>query len=289
MDYEIVADSGCNLNEKQLKDYKIKVIPMKYYIDDEEYFGYCGGKGCDNGKIYEKLRKKENITTSLVSRNESDNIILPILESGKDVIIFSFSSALSGTYQSLCLAANDYKEMYPERNIKVIDTHCASLGEGLLIHYAVKLKREGKTFFEIIDFAENNKLKICHLFTLDDLFFLKRSGRLSGASALIGTMLGIKPMLHMANDGKLYVTGKARGRNAAIEHLVKSMEEKGENLRNQDVFIVHGDCEKDAKTLAEKIKKNFKVKNIVCNLLDPVIAAHSGPGTLAVFFWGNER
>ena len=163
------------------------------------------------------------------------------------------------------------------------------MGEGLLVYYAAKLREEGKTIEEVAEFAENTKLKICHLFTIDDLFFLKRGGRLSGTSALFGTMLGIKPMLHVANDGKLYVTGKVRGRAATIEEMLNGINQKEIDIREQDVFIVHGDCLGDAEKLANRIKERFGVNNITINMLDPVIAAHSGPGTLAVFFIGESR
>ena len=205
------------------------------------------------------------------------------------MLILSFSSGLSGTYQNIINITEDYKEQYPDRKIIIVDTLCASLGQGMAIHYAVKLKNEGKTIEEIADWVEKNKLSICHIFTIDDLFFLKRGGRLSGTSAVVGTLIGIKPLLHMAEDGKLYVTGKARGRKAAINHLIDSLEEKGENIQNQDIFIVHGDCEEDAKYLEKEIKKRYKVKNVLYNCIDPVIAAHAGPGNLAVFFLGKER
>jgi DegV family protein with EDD domain len=170
-----------------------------------------------------------------------------------------------------------------------VDSLCAALGEGMLVHYCAKLKAEGKSLEEVAQWAEENKGSICHIFTIDDLFFLKRGGRLSGASAVVGTLMGIKPMLHVADDGKLYVTGKVRGRQASLNALVDAMEQQGTDLANQDIFIVHGDCESEAISVGEKIKERFGVKNVVYNLIDPVIAAHAGPGTMAVFFIGNER
>ena len=205
------------------------------------------------------------------------------------MLLISFSSGLSGTYQNVKLAAEDYKEMYPDRKIIVVDSLCASLGEGMAVHYAVKLKNEGKSIEEVADWLENNKLSICHIFTIDDLFFLKRGGRLSGTSAVFGTLLGIKPLLHMADDGKLYVTGKARGRAATLEHLINSVGEKGIDVENQDVFITHGDCEDEANYIASEVKKRYGVKNVIVNMIDPVIGAHAGPGTLAIFFIGKER
>lgn len=289
MSFKIVTDSCANLTDEQIKEYGVEIISLKYYIEDKEYDSYIKGKKTDYTETYAKLREKAMITTSLASREECDKVILPILESGEDVLVLAFSSGLSGTYQVIKLACEDYSEQYPDRKIMVVDTLCASLGEGMAVHYAVKLKNEGKSIEEVKEWIEQNKLSICHIFTIEDLFFLKRGGRLSGAGAVFGTLLGIKPLLHTAEDGKLYVTGKARGRAAALEHLISSLDEKGVNIKDQDIFIVHGDCEKDALFVANEIKKRYKVKNIVYNMIDPVIAAHAGPGTLAVFFLGKER
>jgi DegV family protein with EDD domain len=229
------------------------------------------------------------ITTSLANRGDCDKVILPVLQSGEDVLVLAFSSGLSGTCQNIKLAAEDYKEMFPDRKIIVVDSLCASMGQGMLVYYVSKLKAEGKTIEEAAEWAENNKLSIAHIFTIDDLFFLKRGGRLSGTSAVVGSLLGIKPLLHMADDGKLYVTGKVRGRKATLEFLADSLGEKGINIKEQEIFIVHGDCLEDAKTLGKMILDKYKVKGITYNILDPVIAAHAGPGTLAVFFIGKER
>ncbi|MBQ8649524.1 MAG: DegV family protein [Clostridia bacterium] len=289
MGFKIVTDSAAGLTDKQIEDYGVEILSLTYNMRGQEYESYVKGRKTDYSEVYRLLREKEKITTSLVSAKVCDAVIKPILESGEDVLILSFSSGLSGTYQNIINITEDYKEQYPERKIIVVDTLCASLGQGMAIHYAAKLKNEGKTIEEVADWVEKNKLSICHIFTIDDLFFLKRGGRLSGTSAIVGTLIGIKPLLHMAEDGKLYVTGKARGRKAAINHLIDSLEEKGENIQNQDIFIVHGDCEEDAKYLEKEIKKRYKVKNVLYNCIDPVIAAHAGPGTLAVFFLGKER
>lgn len=289
MSYKIITDSCANLTDKQIEDYGIEIISLKYYIEGKEYESYIKDEKTDYAETYRLLREKAMITTSLVSRDDCDNAIIPILESGEDVLVISFSSGLSGTYQNVKLAAEDYKEMYPDRKVIVVDSLCASLGEGMAVHYAVKLKNEGKTMEEVADWLENNKLSICHIFTIDDLFFLKRGGRLSGTSAVFGTLLGIKPLLHMADDGKLYVTGKARGRAATLEHLINSVGEKGIDVQKQDIFITHGDCEEEARYIESEVKKRYGVRNVVVNMIDPVIGAHSGPGTLAIFFIGKER
>ncbi len=289
MSFRIVTDSCANLTDEQIKEYGVDIISLKYYIEDKEYESYIEGQKTDYAETYRLLREKASITTSLASRADCDKVIPPILEGGEDVLLLVFSSKLSGTCQNIKLAAEDYKEMFPERKIIVVDTLCASLGQGMAVHYAAKLRSEGKSIDEVAEWVENNKLSICHIFTIDDLFFLKRGGRLSGTSAVFGTLLGIKPLLHVADDGGLYVTGKARGRAAAMEHLLSSIGENAIDVANQDIFIVHGDCEADAKFLEAEIKKRYKVKNVVYNMIDPVIAAHAGPGTLAVFYIGEKR
>lgn len=289
MSYKIVTDSCANLTDNQIKTYGVEVVSLKYNMNGFDYDSYIKGQKINYSPVYKFLREKGKVTTSLVNREACDKVILPILESGEDVLVLAFSSGLSGTYQNMANTAEDYKEMFPERKIIVCDTLCASMGEGLLVHYAVDLKNKGKTIDEVAEWVEKNKLSVCHIFTLDDLFFLKRGGRLSGSGAVLGSLMNIKPLMHMAEDGKLYVTGKARGRKAAIEHLVDSLSKKGKDIKNQNIFIVHGDCESDALLVGSEIKKRYGVKNIVYNCLDPVIASHAGPGTLAIFFLGNER
>jgi len=290
MSYKIITDSCANLTDTQIAEYGVEIMSLKYRMGEIDYDSYIRGEKTDFSTVYARLREKEKITTSLASREDCDKTIKPVLEAGYDALVLSFSSGLSGTYQNVRLAAEDYKELFPDRKIIVVDTLCAAMGQGLLVHYAVKLKNEGKTMEEVAEWVENNKLNICHKFTIDDLFFLKRGGRISATSAVMGAALGIKPMLHMANDGKLYVQSKVRGRKAAIEGLANSLEGNAIDIKNQDaVYIVHGDCEEDAKQLAEIVKKKYGVKNFVLNLLDPVIASHSGPGTLAIFYLGKER
>lgn len=289
MSYKIVTDSCANLTDAQIAEYGVEILSLKYYVGDTGYDSYIKGEKIDYSDAYRILREKGKITTSLANRDDCDKTILPVLESGEDVLVLAFSSGLSGTYQNIVNSAEDYKEMFPQRKIIVVDTLSASMGEGLLVHYAVQMKNEGKSMEEVAQWVEENKLKLCHVFTLDDLFFLKRGGRLSGTSAVVGSLIGIKPLMYVANDGKLYVTGKARGRKAAINHLIDSVGEKAVDPENQVIFIVHGDCEDEAKIIGEEVKKRYNVKDVIYNCLDPVIVSHSGPGTLAIFFLGNER
>lgn len=289
MGYKIITDSAANLSLEQIKEYDVDIMSLIYRMRDKEYLSYIPGEETDYSEVYRLLREKENITTALIGREQCDEVIRPVLERGDDVLVLCFSSGLSGSYQNVYNACADYREEFPDREIIVIDGLCAALGQGLLVHYAAGLKKEGMDIKELADWIEANKLSICHIFTLDDLFFLKRGGRLSGSSALFGTLLNIKPMLHMDDDGKLYVTGKVRGRRAAIEKLADSLGEKGIKVGEQTIFIVHGDCEEDALTLETMIKKKYGIKKVVINCLEPVIASHAGPGTLAVFFVGKER
>ncbi|MBR4072332.1 MAG: DegV family protein [Clostridia bacterium] len=289
MGFKIVTDSCANLTDKQIEDYGVEIISLNYYIQGKEYISYVKGRPTEYEETYRLLREKEQITTSLVTNEQCSKVVRPILEAGDDVLVIAFSSGLSGTYQNIVNTLEDLKEEFPERKMIAVDTLSAALGEGLLVHYAVELKNQGKSMEEIAQWLDDNKLSLCHIFTLSDLFFLKRGGRLSGTSAFFGSILNIKPMLHVANDGKLYVTGKERGRKASMEKLLEEVKEKAVNIENQPVFIVHGDCENDANYLAEEIKSRFGVKEVVINYIDPVIAAHAGPETLAIFFIGKER
>ena len=289
MGYKIVTDSCANLTDEQIKNYGVEIISLNYYIKGKEYNSYVKGVPTEYEETYRLLREKEQITTSLVTNEQCTNVIRPILESGDDVLVLAFSSGLSGSYQNIYNTLEDLKEDFPDRKMMVVDTLAASMGEGLLVHYAAKLKNEGKSMEEVANWVEDNKLSLCHFFTLSDLFFLKRGGRLSGAGAVFGSILNIKPMLHVADDGKLYVTGKQRGRKASMEALLDSIGEQATDIENQVVFLVHGDCENDAKYLSDEIKKRYGVKEVVYNYIDPVIAAHAGPETLAIFFIGKKR
>lgn len=289
MSFKIVTDSCANLTGELIEKYGVEIISLQYHMNGKSYDSYIKGEKPNFDSAYKFLREKGKVTTSLVGRDECDRVIIPLLQQGEDVLILAFSSGLSGTYQNIVTAAEDYKEEFPDRKIIVVDTLAASMGQGLLVHYAVELKNQGKTIEEVAQWVEDNKLCLNHIFTLDDLFFLKRGGRLSGAGAVVGTVLAIKPLMYVANDGKLYVTGKARGRKASIEHLINSLEEKGENIKDQTIFIVHGDCKEDAKFIAAAVKTRYGVKDVVINCLDPVIASHSGPNTLAIFFMGKKR
>lgn len=289
MSFSIITDSSSNLTNAQISDFGIKVVSLTYTVGGEEKPAYIEGQEVDYKSYYALLRSKERITTSLASYDRVEAAIKAEFEAGKDVLFVAFSSALSGTYQVIKNCMGDLLPSFPERKGIVVDSLCASMGEGLLVKYAVDKRNEGKTLEETAKWLEDNKLRLVHLFTVDDLFFLKRGGRLSGGAAVMGTILNIKPLLHVSNEGKLVATGKIRGRKASIDAILERMGEIGENLSEQDIFIVHGDCIEDAEYLALKAKNLYNVKSISINYVDQVISSHSGPGTLAIFFLGSER
>ena len=213
----------------------------------------------------------------------------PILQAGEDILYLAFSSGLSGTCQSAYMAKEELSARYPDRKIYVVDSLAASMGEGLLAYYASKMQLEGKTIDEVYQWLQDNKLHLCHWFTVDDLNHLKRGGRVSSAAALFGTMLGIKPVLHVDDAGHLIPVAKIRGRRQSLDSLVAHMEQTVTNPEEQVIFISHGDCEKDAQYVADQIRAKWNVKEIVLNEIGPVIGTHSGPGTVALFFLGSKR
>jgi DegV family protein with EDD domain len=244
----------------------------------------------DLSEFYAFLREKKSASTAAVNIDSFIEIMTPILEAGKDILYLGFSSGLSSTYASGKLAADELMEKYPDRKIYTVDTLAASLGQGLLVYLAAKRRLAGESIEAVRDFVENTKLNLCHWFTIDDLFFLKRGGRVSGTTAVVGTMLGIKPVMHVDNEGHLINVAKARGRRASVDALFDKAKNTmiGERA-NSSVFISHGDCIEDAEYLAERIKNEIGVKEVRIAYVGSVIGSHSGPGTLALFFLGSER
>ncbi|MEG2679532.1 MAG: DegV family protein, partial [Oscillospiraceae bacterium] len=253
------------------------------------YQNHPDNRDMDPKLFYELLRNEERATTAAVNVADYTELLTPILQSGKDVLILVFSSGLSATYQSACLAAGELSEEFPDRKIMTVDTLAASLGQGLLVWHAAQLKNAGKSMEEVAQWVEENKLHLCHWFTVDDLHFLKRGGRVSAATAVLGTMLSIKPVMHVDNEGHLINMAKARGRKASMVALVDNMEKTAIDPANQMVFLSHGDCLEDAQKVADMVKERMGVKEVILNNVGPVIGAHSGPGTLALFFLGTER
>ena len=230
-----------------------------------------------------------DLSTNAVNVAQYVEALEPLLQAGKDVLVLAFSSGLSTTYNSSRLAVEELSAKYPERKLYTVDTLCASLGQGLLVWYAARERDRGHSIEEVRDWIEEHRLNICHQFTVDDLHFLKRGGRISAATAVVGTMLQIKPVLHVDDEGHLINIGKARGRQAALKALVDKMEQTALDSGSLTVFISHGDCLEDAQTVAEMVKKRFGVEDVYINYVGPVIGAHSGPGTVALFYAGTER
>lgn len=289
MSYQIVTDSSANLPEEIIEKFALEVLSLTFKVGDNEYKSYEKGKKTDLRQFYTMMRNKENIVTSLASPDDFTEFFSRFLSEGKDVLYLGFSSGLSGTYQSACIAIEDLKEKYPERKILAVDTKCAALGQGLLVYLALEKKQEGASIDEVHDFVQKNILNMCHWFTVDDLFFLHRGGRVSRSTAIMGTALGIKPVMHVDDDGKLVAVGKARGRKASLLALVKKFMETAIDPESQVIAISHGDCEEDIEFMVKHIKEKVNVKEIIINNLDPVIGAHAGPGTAALFFLGSTR
>lgn len=286
-DYVIFTDSGTDFTNELISELDVKQIELTIIVEGEEP---KPNNQVDSKELYAMLRAKKKATTSAVNTGDFKDAFRPYLEEGKDILYLGFSSGLSSTFHAGKLACEDLSEEFPERKLFAVDTLCASLGQGLLVYHAARMRLDGKSIEEVRDFAENNKLKLCHWFTVDDLFFLKRGGRVSAASAVVGTMLGIKPIMHVSNEGKLVKVSTVRGRKASIDTLCEKAKGAALNAKNKLVaFISHGDCEEDAKYLAEKIKREVGFKDVVIGYVGPVIGSHSGPGTLALFYLGAER
>lgn len=284
--FVLFTDSSSDLPITLINELGIKMVQLTVTLEGEDP---KTNDLVNTKEFYDALRTKKSATTSTPSINNFIEAFEPIVSAGNDMLYLGFSSGLSGTYNAGAVAAAELSEKYPDRKIFTVDTLCASLGQGLIVYSAAKMCENGAEIEEVRDFVENNKLNLCHWFTVDDLFFLKRGGRVSAATAVMGTMLSIKPVMHVDNAGKLINVEKARGRKAAIEALLKNMRESHTDIKNQPVFISHGDCIEDAEYLAELIKTEFGVEVLVIDYVGPVIGAHSGPGTLALFFYGKQR
>ena len=285
--YVILTDSGTDFTKEMIEELDVELLDLWVTRENEEP---VPNSSLDLSEFYAFLREKKSASTAAVNIDSFIEIMTPILEAGKDILYLGFSSGLSSTYASGKLAADELMEKYPDRKIYTVDTLAASLGQGLLVYLAAKRRLAGESIEAVRDFVENTKLNLCHWFTIDDLFFLKRGGRVSGTTAVVGTMLGIKPVMHVDNEGHLINVAKARGRRAAVDALFDKAKNTmiGERA-NSSVFISHGDCIEDAEYLAERIKNEIGVKEVRIAYVGSVIGSHSGPGTLALFFLGSER
>ena len=285
-DYVITVNSTVDLPKKWQEERKVPVIPLKYTIDNETYTDM---EGLSSKEFFEKLRDGKMATTSQINPEEARAQLEPFLKEGKDVLHLGFSSGLSGTYNSMRIAGEELKEEYPEAKIIIIDTLCACLGEGLLLYKALQLKEVGKTIEDTAKWVEENKLHICHNVTVDDLFHLHRGGRISKASAVLGSVVQIKPIIHMDENGKLQVIGKERGRKKSLNKIVDMAVEQIKGWDNDIAMITHGDCQEDAEYVAKLVRERLGIENILINNIGTVIGSHTGPGVVAVFVMGNKR
>ena len=290
MDFEIVTDSSSNLVEEMIDDFGLHVLPLTFMVDGEEYQSYLKGQHTDLKQFYTMMREGKVITTSLPNLAESEALMRGLLEQERDILYLGFSSGLSGTFEATELLMRDLAAEFPERTLLAVDTLAASGGEGLLVWHAVQRARAGAPIGEVRDWVEENKLHIMHNVTIDDFMFLFRGGRVSKTAAWAGTMLNIKPVMHVDDEGHLIPLEKVRGRKKSLNALVDHMEKSAvQPIDQQMVFITHGDCLEEAEYVAEQVKERFGVKEVVINYVDPVIGAHSGPGTMALFFLADKR
>ena len=286
--FKIITDSTADLPKEYIQKYNLGIMYLSYTIEGETY---QGEKQLKDEVFYDKMRKGLMPTTSQVNPTEAKETFEEFLKETNQILCISFSSGLSGTYNSAKIAADEIMEENKEANIIVIDSLAASLGEGLLVHKAVMMRENGNSLVNTAKWIEEHKLNLVHAFTVDDLFHLYRGGRVSKATAIVGTMINIKPVMHVDNDGHLINMYTVRGRKKSLRSLVDYMEKKIGSYRtkNDIVFISHGDSLDDAEFVAEEVKNRLKIDSFLINYVGPTIGAHSGPGTIALFFLGDER
>ncbi len=286
MNYIISTDSTADLPASYVKEHGIAIQFLSYAFGDTVY---DLDNQMESHAFYERMRSGEMPTTNACIPDKVQQSFETYLKEGYDILHISFSSGLSASYNNARIAANELAEQYPDRKIILVDSLCASLGQGLLVHYATTLKEEGKSIEEVAEWLEQNKLHLCHQFTVDDLFHLHRGGRVSKATAIIGTLINVKPVLHVDDEGHLTSVCNVRGRKKALLKLVEIMGEQIEGFENNIVFISHGDCLQDAEFVAAQIKERFGIQNFLIDYVSPTIGSHSGPGTVALFYLGKNR
>ena len=286
--YSIITDTGCDMPAILAKELGIEAVPLKALIADKAVNCTLNGLDIQTG-FYDLLRQGIKVTTSSPSIDDFIRRFENILSHGKDILYIGFSSGLSGTFNVGRIAAEQLREEYPEREILVVDSLCGSMGQSLLLYYCVQKQKERASLNEVYEYAQNIRLNICHWFTVDDLNYLKRGGRISPAVAVIGSVMNIKPVLKVNNDGKIEMAYKARGKKLAIAKMVEQMGQHFYPDGNDIVFINHADCPDDADLLARSITKNYGITNFVISDIGPALGAHSGPGALAVYYVGDVR
>lgn len=285
-EFVIVSDSTVDLPKEYLQSKQVPIISLSYIMDGVTYEEM---DGLSHKEFFEKLRAGSLPTTSQINPEQAREALELFAKEGKDILYIGFSSGLSGSYNSVRMAAEDLKEEYPDINIITIDSLCACMGEGLLLYKALELKEHGMSMEEIAKWVEANKLHICHNVTVDDLNHLHRGGRISKTTAVVGSMIKIKPIIHMIDEGKLVVIGKERGRKKSLVSIVDRMEKQMQGYDNDIVMITHGDCIEDAEFVKKQVEERFGIHNVMINGIGSVIGSHTGAGVVAVFFMGDKR
>jgi len=281
--YVLIANNTCDLPEKMLKELDVTVLPLGFTIGDDSY------KTMPIKEFYQKIREGAMPSTNAANVGEYVDLFEPALEAGKDILCITFSSGLSTTYNSAVIAAEEMAEKYPDRNILLVDTLAASLGEGYLVREAAKKRLAGESLEAVHAWLEDTKFKIAHWFTVDDLGHLKRGGRISAAQALVGGMLGVKPILRVDNEGRLVPDRKVRGRAASLTELANQLEKTGVDFAEETIYISHADCADEANALAEEIRARFGPKEVFVDFIGPVIGSHTGVGVIALLYKATGR
>lgn len=283
----ISTDNNCDLPADYCKENQIDIHSLYYTFDDKEIFGKDNQLSPE--EFYARMRSGEMPSTMATNPEDSNIAFRKILEDGQDIIHISFSSALSSTYQNTVIAANELSEEFPEAKITVIDSLCASMGQGLLVYKTVEYWKKGHSYEEVVAYAEKIKGSISHQFTVDDLFHLHRGGRVSKATAIVGTLINVKPLLHVNDVGQLIPIGKTRGRKKSLVALTDAMFATIGDHDNRTVMLSHGDAIEDAEYVVSIIKDRLPDTEVILNPICPTIGAHSGPGTIALFFEADRR
>ena len=285
--FVLMTDSCCDLSAAMADELNLSVLPLSVIQEGKEYRNFLDNRELDPKEFYARLREGAMGSTSAANVDAFRTAMEPILKDGKDILCLAFSGALSTTYQSAVIAGKELEEEYPARKIIVIDTLCASLGQGMLVWLAGQEQQKGKSIDEVAAYVRETIPHLCHFFTVNDLNHLKRGGRVSATTALVGSMLQIKPILHVDDEGRLISIGKARGRKASIAALLDKIEELCTDTEH--FFISHGDCQNEVDEMAAQIKERFGAKDVTINFVGPVIGNHTGSGVIALFFLGKHR
>ena len=285
MSFKIITDSCCDLTDEMIAQLDLTVAQLSVEMDGRSFTNAEMGPKA----LYDHMRAGKMPKTAAANPDGWAECIRPVLAAGQDALVLAFSSGLSATYQSAVIAAEELREEFPQRKLIVVDTLSAAIGQGLLVYTAARLQSEGKTIEEVAAWVEAHKKQVCHWVTVEDLMHLKRGGRVSAATAVVGTMLSNKPIIRVDDEGKLDSCAKCRGRKAALNHLLKQMEASYIPELCETVTVGHGDCLEDAQYLAEQIKARFGVKNVIISYVGAVIGAHTGPGVAVIAFYGKNR